>query len=160
MYDTSSVEFFVLRLTPHNSVLFFFFLLCRRPPRSTLSSSSAASDVYKRQAESIRHPVEVLQTTQVRADWSRRMHQMRTTHGWAVAAKEAMDSSVMLGSQRLGGLPTSNVLYHSYHGSLTDIDINDLYGRPEHNPLPVLAPRAHFEKQFHGEELTIKQVKL
>eukprot|EP00658_Telonema_sp_P-2_P013386 TRINITY_DN1506_c0_g1_i2.p1 TRINITY_DN1506_c0_g1~~TRINITY_DN1506_c0_g1_i2.p1 ORF type:complete len:133 (+),score=35.17 TRINITY_DN1506_c0_g1_i2:2-400(+) len=80
--------------------------------------------------------------------------------GWAVAAKEAMDSSVMLGSQRLGGLPTSNVLYHSYHGSLTDIDINDLYGRPEHNPLPVLAPRAHFEKQFHGEELTIKQVKL
>lgn len=111
-------------------------------------------------AESIRHPVEVLQTTQARADWSRRMHQMRTTHGWAVAAKEAMDSSVMLGSQRLGGLPTSNVLYHSYHGSLTDIDINDLYGRPEHNPLPVLAPRAHFEKQFHGEELTIKQVKL
>eukprot|EP00656_Telonema_subtile_P003292 TRINITY_DN11505_c0_g1_i2.p1 TRINITY_DN11505_c0_g1~~TRINITY_DN11505_c0_g1_i2.p1 ORF type:complete len:173 (-),score=27.63 TRINITY_DN11505_c0_g1_i2:415-933(-) len=30
--------------------------MIRRPPRSTLSSSSAASDVYKRQADSIAHP--------------------------------------------------------------------------------------------------------
>ena len=30
-----------------------FFLMIRRPPRSTLSSSSAASDVYKRQIETI-----------------------------------------------------------------------------------------------------------
>lgn len=111
-------------------------------------------------AEPIRHPAEVLHTTQPRADWSRRMHQMRTTHGWAAAAKESLDSSVLLSSQRLGGLPSSNVLYHSYHGTLNDIDVNDLYGRPEHSPLPQVAPRAHFEKQFHGEELTIKQVKL
>ena len=31
----------------------FFFLMIRRPPRSTLDRSSAASDVYKRQTETI-----------------------------------------------------------------------------------------------------------
>ena len=31
----------------------FFFLMIRRPPRSTLDRSSAASDVYKRQAETM-----------------------------------------------------------------------------------------------------------
>ena len=30
-----------------------FFLMIRRPPRSTLDRSSAASDVYKRQSESL-----------------------------------------------------------------------------------------------------------
>eukprot|EP00656_Telonema_subtile_P001071 TRINITY_DN10510_c0_g1_i3.p1 TRINITY_DN10510_c0_g1~~TRINITY_DN10510_c0_g1_i3.p1 ORF type:complete len:122 (-),score=26.74 TRINITY_DN10510_c0_g1_i3:189-554(-) len=35
---------------------FFFFLMIRRPPRSTLSSSSAASDVYKRQIETMPAP--------------------------------------------------------------------------------------------------------
>ena len=35
----------------------FFFLMIRRPPRSTLDRSSAASDVYKRQAVSMGHPL-------------------------------------------------------------------------------------------------------
>eukprot|EP00656_Telonema_subtile_P013611 TRINITY_DN16911_c0_g3_i1.p1 TRINITY_DN16911_c0_g3~~TRINITY_DN16911_c0_g3_i1.p1 ORF type:complete len:329 (+),score=47.53 TRINITY_DN16911_c0_g3_i1:25-1011(+) len=35
------------------SPLLFFFLIMRPPQRSTLSSSSAASDVYKRQAETL-----------------------------------------------------------------------------------------------------------
>ena len=34
-------------------VRLLFFLMIRRPPRSTLDRSSAASDVYKRQAETI-----------------------------------------------------------------------------------------------------------
>eukprot|EP00825_Cyclidium_porcatum_P040766 TRINITY_DN5225_c0_g1_i2.p3 TRINITY_DN5225_c0_g1~~TRINITY_DN5225_c0_g1_i2.p3 ORF type:complete len:103 (+),score=34.84 TRINITY_DN5225_c0_g1_i2:25-333(+) len=34
-------------------LFFFFFLMIRRPPRSTHCISSAASDVYKRQEESI-----------------------------------------------------------------------------------------------------------
>src|SRR5678816_3936828 len=33
--------------------LIVFFLMIRRPPRSTLDRSSAASDVYKRQVETI-----------------------------------------------------------------------------------------------------------
>ena len=31
----------------------FFFLMIRRPPRSTLDRSSAASDVYKRQVNTV-----------------------------------------------------------------------------------------------------------
>ena len=38
----------------------FFFLMIRRPPRSTLDRSSAASDVYKRQGESIKRVVDRL----------------------------------------------------------------------------------------------------
>ena len=36
---------------------FFFFLMMRRPPRSTLDRSSAASDVYKRQLQSLLNPI-------------------------------------------------------------------------------------------------------
>src|SRR5678815_3916211 len=36
-------------------IFFFFFLMIRRPPRSTLDRSSAASDVYKRQPQSLFH---------------------------------------------------------------------------------------------------------
>ena len=36
-----------------SSVCLFFFLMIRRPPRSTLDRSSAASDVYKRQEETV-----------------------------------------------------------------------------------------------------------
>ena len=42
--------------TQYLSLLFFFvvfFLMIRRPPRSTLDRSSAASDVYKRQVETV-----------------------------------------------------------------------------------------------------------
>ena len=39
-------------------VFFFFLLMRRRPPRSTQSRSSAASDVYKRQGETV---VEILE---------------------------------------------------------------------------------------------------
>mgnify|MGYP003376495656 CR=1 FL=1 len=42
--------------------MLFFFLMIRRPPRSTLDRSSAASDVYKRQVESI---TKALSTTDV-----------------------------------------------------------------------------------------------
>ena len=40
-------------LRPRTVYMIFFFLMIRRPPRSTLDRSSAASDVYKRQGESI-----------------------------------------------------------------------------------------------------------
>ena len=85
---------------------------------------------------------------------------IRSVYGWSTAAKIAMDQETILRSHRLGGLPSSNLLFHSYNGSLTDMDVSDLYGLPENNPNVQPAARSAFEKQFLGEEIIFQKMKL
>ena len=112
------------------------------------------------QKEVIRHPVEITQRTFRHSEYAKHMHQIRSTHGWAAAARISMDNSLMLSTRRLGGLQSSNLLYNSYNGNLTDIDVEDVYGRPENDPRVKPAPRTFFEMEFYGEELTVKPLKI
>eukprot|EP00744_Colponema_vietnamica_P009571 GILI01013599.1.p1 GENE.GILI01013599.1~~GILI01013599.1.p1 ORF type:complete len:137 (-),score=36.91 GILI01013599.1:101-460(-) len=115
---------------------------------------------HTHQKEVIRHPIDVMQSNSRHGEWAKRMHNIRTTHGWAAAARISMDNSLMLSTRRLGGLPSSNILYNSYNGNLTDMDVDDVYGLQENDPRVKPTARTCFELEFYGEEATVKPIKI
>lgn len=106
--------------------------------------------------ERVPHPCEVAQKSYQMTEQRRLLHQVRTTQSWAAAARVSLDQALLLQSRRLGGLPTSHALYHHYNGTDDEIDVEDVYGLAKHNSNVQPAPRALVEKQFYGEELTMK----
>lgn len=103
--------------------------------------------------ESLVHPCDVVQRSNV--ELRQRLHRMRVTHGWAAAARTSMVEATLLSTGRMGGLPTSHALYHSYVGNFDDIDVQDVYGLPENSPFVQKAPRTLFHQQFYGEEPSV-----
>ncbi|KAK7195653.1 Proteasome maturation factor UMP1 [Novymonas esmeraldas] len=110
--------------------------------------------------ERLMHPVEFIQRSAPRQEEAARMNNIRSTHGLGAATEVALTEVTLLGSRRLGALPTSNTLYHAYRGNFTELNPSDVYGLPEHDPNVQPAPRALVEKQFHGHELTMKTLGL
>ncbi|EPY31880.1 hypothetical protein STCU_03144 [Strigomonas culicis] len=86
------------------------------------------------------------------------MNRIRTTHGLGAAAEVALTEVTLMGGRRIGSLPSSDVLYHAYRGTLTEITPFDLYGRPEHNPNVQPSSRALAERAIYGHELTMKNM--
>ncbi|CAG9572728.1 conserved hypothetical protein [Leishmania major strain Friedlin] len=110
--------------------------------------------------ERLMHPVEFIQRSAPRQEEALRMHNIRTTHGLGAATEVALTEVTLLGSRRLGAIPTSNTLYNAYRGNFTELAPCDLYGLPENDPNVQPTPRALVEKQFHGHELTMKTLGL
>jgi hypothetical protein len=108
--------------------------------------------------ERVVHPVEMIQKNMYLQEQRQRLHQIRVTQGWAAAARTSFDQAVLLRTRRLGGLPTSHALFHHYNGDYDDIDVCDVYGLEKNDPNVQPAPRALVEKQFYGEELTLKSI--
>lgn len=88
------------------------------------------------------------------------MHHIRTTHGLGAACEVGLTEVTLLGSRRLGALPTSHALYDAYRGNYAELGPMDLYGLAENDPRVQPAPRAFVERQFYGHELTMKTMGL
>ncbi|KAG5507015.1 hypothetical protein JKF63_05761 [Porcisia hertigi] len=110
--------------------------------------------------ERLMHPVEFIQRSAPRQEEAVRMNNIRTTHGLGSAIEVALTETTLLGSHRLGALPTSSALYHAYRGNYTELTPSDVYGLPENDPNVQPAPRALVERRFHGHELTMKTLGL
>lgn len=123
-----------------------------------MSTQSELSVPTAELKERVSHPCEMIQKAAFQNDQRRTLHQIRSTQSWAAAARESFNQAVLLRSRRLGGLPTSFALYHHYNGHDDDIETTDVLGLEKHNPNVQPAPRALVEKQFYGEELTMKSV--
>eukprot|EP00758_Cryptobia_borreli_P008718 Tbor_TRINITY_DN5413_c1_g1::TRINITY_DN5413_c1_g1_i1::g.24573::m.24573 len=117
---------------------------------------------HPKSTEYIRHPIEALQNNNNNIH-QYNSHIIRSTQGWAPAANNIINNNILLRSKRYGGLPSSNILYNSYNGYLTDIDVGDLYNNNNNNynnPNVSGWARGEFEKEFLGEELTIKTINI
>jgi hypothetical protein len=110
--------------------------------------------------ERLMHPVEFIQRSAPRQEEALRMNNIRTTHGLGAASEVALTEMTLLGSRRLGALPSSNTLYNAYRGNFTELTPSDVYGLPENDPNVQPAPRAFVERQFYGHELTMKTMGL
>ena len=107
--------------------------------------------------EDIRHPVEEILRNAEYQQQQQELHRIRTAYGWAAAARHAMDQARLLGTRRPGSLHVSHALYHHYTGGHDDIDVSDIFGSPQNDPNVQPAPRALVEKQFYGEEVTMRR---
>ncbi|KAG5480527.1 hypothetical protein LSCM1_06230 [Leishmania martiniquensis] len=114
----------------------------------------------KAREERLMHPVEYIQRSAPRQEEALRMNNIRTTHGLGAATEVALTEVTLLGSRRLGALPSSNTLYNAYRGNFTELTPSDIYGLPENDPNVQPAPRAFVERQFYGHELTMKTLGL
>ena len=103
------------------------------------------------------HPVQHIQEEGARLEQAQKLNQIRACYGFALPARMCIEQETIARSKRLGGLESSNLLLHSYNGTLTDLDVQDLYGLPRNNPQIQPAPRAIFETQAFGEELISTQ---
>ena len=108
--------------------------------------------------EKLRHPCDSAAQRQ-QQETASMMNQLRTTHGWAAAAISSLDQRMLLRTRRLGGLPSSNVLFNHYTGNNGAIEVTDIYGLPSNDPRVRPAPRAIIEKEVYGEELVFKTIK-
>jgi hypothetical protein len=105
------------------------------------------------------HPVQRVLREGAIAEQRQKMHQMRAVYGLALPARIAIEQEILGRSRRMGGLESSQLLLRSYNRSLTKLDVQNLYGLPKNRPEAQPAPRAFFEREFHGEELISTQIR-
>lgn len=108
--------------------------------------------------ERVTHPCDMIQRNYHLTEQRRKLHEIRSTQGWAAAARVSFDQAMLLRSRRIGAMPTSHALYHHYVGSHDEIKVEDVYGLAKHDPNVQPAPRAVVERDFYGEELVIKSI--
>lgn len=104
------------------------------------------------------HPCEFIQRSAFQQEEALRMNRIRSTHGIGSAVEVGLTEVTLLGSRRLGAMPTSHALYHAYRGDYTDLKPTDLYGLPENDPNVQPSARALAERDVYGYELTMKKL--
>ncbi|CCW71536.1 unnamed protein product [Phytomonas sp. Hart1] len=110
--------------------------------------------------ERLIHPCEYIQRSVFKQEECMRMNHIRTTHGLGAAIDVGLTEVTLLGSRRLGSLPTSNTLYNAYRGNFMELTPMDIYGLPENNPNLQPSSRAIIERGVYGYELTMKNLGL
>lgn len=110
------------------------------------------------QEEKLVHPCDFMQRSAAQQEEALRLHRIRSTHGLGAATDVALTEMTLGGGRRLGSLPASKLLYHSYRGGLTEISPEDVYGLPDNDPNVQPSARALAEKQVFGYELTMKNL--
>eukprot|EP00796_Vickermania_ingenoplastis_P004101 gene4101-2947_t len=106
------------------------------------------------------HPVEFIQKASLAQEDALRMNRIRMTEGLGAAVFEGTTEASLVRVRRLGSLPASHVLYHSYRGDLMDMTPMDIYGLPEHNPNVQPSSRALVERDVYGHELTLETLRI